>query len=111
MATTTIDKLTKLINILPDGTGLAIKKLIAKGPKELTQAQYQLIQKGLSEKVFQEWLTIHNEIDLEQEETELLLAWLNSEFVDKPHLYEGWKQNELKRRVEVEMRRVYGFPE
>jgi hypothetical protein len=106
-----IDKLTKLINNLPDGTGIAVKKLIAKGPNELTTSQYQLIQKGLSEEVFQEWLTIHTEIDLQQEETQLLLAWLNSDFVDRPHLYEGWKQNELKRRVEVEMSRIYGFPE
>lgn len=107
----TIDKLTKLINNLPEDIGLAVKKLIAKGPNELTTSQYQLIQKGLSEEVFQEWLSIHTEIDMQQEETELLLAWLNSDFVDKPHLYEGWKQNELKRRVEAELSRIYGFSE
>ena len=104
----TIEAIKKIVNILPEGTGLAVRKLIAKGPKELTEAQYQLVQKGLSKEIFEEWLLVHSQIDLEQEETELLISWLNSEFGDKPHLYEGWKQNELKRRIEEELRKIYG---
>ena len=106
---TPLDKLQKFSNDLPSSFGIAVKKLMLTPIDELTTAQFQLIHKGLSQELFDEWLELHVDLKLDNEETELLIAWLNSPYSDQPHLYEGWKQNEIKRIIERKLSQDFGF--
>jgi hypothetical protein len=103
------NKLQEFANELPSYFGIAVKKLMLTPLEDLTTAQFQLIQKGLSEDLFQEWLDIQGELKLQREETELLTAWLSSPFADKPHLYEGWKMNEIKRILQHKLIQQFNF--
>jgi hypothetical protein len=106
---TPLDKLQNFANELPSFFGLAVKKLMLTPIDDLTTAQFQLIHKGLSEELLQQWLELHVDLKLDTEETELLTAWINSPYSDSPHLYEGWKQNEIKRILERKLSQDFGF--
>jgi len=106
---TPADKLQHFANELPSYFGIAVKKLILTPIDDLTTPQFQLIQKGLSSELFDEWLELHVQLKLQTEETELLTAWLNSEFSDRPELYEGWKMNYIKRTLETKLYDTFNF--
>lgn len=106
---TPLDKLQNFANELPSFFGIAVKKLMLTPIDELTTAQFQLIHKGLSKELFDEWLELHVDLKLNTEETELLTAWLKSPYATQPHLYEGWKQNEIKRILERKLSQEFGF--
>ena len=106
---TPLDKLQKFSNDLPSVFGIAVKKLMLTPIDDLTTPQFQLIHKGLSTELFQEWLELHVELKLNTEETELLTAWINSPYSDQPHLYEGWKQIEIIRILERKLSQNFGF--
>lgn len=106
---TPLDKLQNFSKELPSYFGLAVKKLMLTPIDDLTTAQFQLIHKSLSEELFEQWLDLHVELKLDSEETELLLAWINSPYSDQPHLYEGWKQNKIKSILERKLSQDFGF--
>jgi hypothetical protein len=106
---TPLDKLQKFSSELPSYFGIAVKKLMLTPIEDLTTAQFQLIQKGLSQELFQQWLELHVDLKLAGEETELLTAWINSPFSDRPELYEGWKMNYIKSTLETKLYDDFNF--
>jgi uncharacterized protein YlaN (UPF0358 family) len=106
---TPADKLQKFSSELPSYFGIAVKKLILTPIDELTTPQFQLIQKGLSTQLFEEWIELHVQLKLQREETELLTAWLSSPFSDRPELYEGWKMNYIKSTLETKLYDDFNF--
>jgi hypothetical protein len=103
------DKLKEFSDSMPSYFGIAVKKLILTPIDELSTPQFQLIQKGLSTELFEEWIELHVQLKLQREETELLTAWINSPFSDRPELYEGWKMNYIKSTLETKLYDDFNF--